>query len=214
MSKYQARLDSRAMSEFSPLGQSADLLQIPQGTRFDRPQAPGLDSPKATGLDSPQANGLDSPRAPGRPESLACTQLAQRLAAVRRRTGLLIAPLGPEDLCLQGMADASPPKWHLGHTTWFFEQFLLRQPAIAHLLGTYEPAPASWAFLFNSYYEAVGPRHPRPQRGLLSRPPIAEVLAWRGRVDLALQQLLSALAQQPAAAAAPWLELIELGLQH
>ena len=140
-------------------------------------------------------------------------ETAGRLAAVRRRTGELIAPLEPEDLCLQGMADASPPKWHLGHTNWFFEQFLLRQPAIAQLLGSYEPAPASWAYLFNSYYEAVGPRHPRPQRGLLSRPPIAEVLAWRGRVDLALRQLLAALAQQPAAAA-PWLELIELGLQH
>ncbi len=178
------------MSEFSPLSQSADLLESPQGT------------------------GLDSPRATSGPEAAASSQLAQRLAAVRRRTGELIAPLEPEDLCLQGMADASPPKWHLGHTTWFFEQFLLRQPAIAHLLGSYEPAPASWAYLFNSYYEAVGPRHPRPQRGLLSRPPIAEVLAWRGRVDLALQQLLSALAQQPAAAAAPWLELIELGLQH
>ena len=186
------------MSEFSPLSQSDDLLQIPQGTGFDRPRAPGLDSPRAT----------------SGPEAAASSQLAQRLAAVRRRTGELIAPLEPEDLCLQGMADASPPKWHLGHTTWFFEQFLLRQPAIAHLLGSYEPAPASWAYLFNSYYEAVGPRHPRPQRGLLSRPPIAEVLAWRGRVDLALQQLLSALAQQPAAAAAPWLELIELGLQH
>ncbi len=194
------------MSEFSPLSQSADLLQIPQGTGSDRPQAPGLGSP--------QANGLDSPRATGSPEAAASSQLAQRLAAVRRRTGLLIAPLEPEDLCLQGMADASPPKWHLGHTNWFFEQFLLRQPAISHLLGSYEPAPASWAYLFNSYYEAVGPRHPRPQRGLLSRPPIAEVLAWRGRVDLALQQLLSALAQQPATAAAPWLELIELGLQH
>jgi len=185
------------MSEFSPLSQSADLLESPQGT----------------GLDSPRAPGLDSPRATSGPEAAASSQLAQRLAAVRRRTGELIAPLEPEDLCLQGMADASPPKWHLGHTTWFFEQFLLRQPAIAHLLGSYEPAPASWAYLFNSYYEAVGPRHPRPQRGLLSRPPIAELLAWRGRVDLALQQLLSALAQQPAAAA-PWLELIELGLQH
>jgi len=206
MSNYQARLDTRAMSEFSQLSQSADLLQIPQGTGFDRPKAPGLDSPGALGLDSPGATGS--------PESLASSQLAQRLAAVRHRTGLLIAPLEPEDLCLQGMADASPPKWHLGHTNWFFEQFLLRQPAISHLLGSYEPAPASWAYLFNSYYEAVGPRHPRPQRGLLSRPPIAEVLAWRGRVDLALQQLLAALAQQPAAAAAPWLELIELGLQH
>ena len=202
------------MSEFSPLSQSADLIESPQGTGFDRPQGTGLDSPQGTRVDSPRAPGLDSPRAPGGPEAAATTQLAQRLAAVRRRTGELIAPLEPEDLCLQGMADASPPKWHLGHTTWFFEQFLLRQPAISHLLSSYEPAPASWAYLFNSYYEAVGPRHPRPQRGLLSRPPIAEVLAWRGRVDLALQQLLSALAQQPATAAAPWLELIELGLQH
>ncbi len=178
------------MSEFPPLSQSADLIEIPQPI------------------------GLNSPRPPGGPAAAASTQLGQRLAAVRRRSGALIAPLEPEDLCLQGMADASPPKWHLGHTTWFFEQFLLGQPAIAALLDTYEPAPASWAYLFNSYYEAVGPRHPRPQRGLLSRPPIAELLAWRVRVDRALQQLLSALAQQPAAVAAPWLELIELGLQH
>jgi hypothetical protein len=106
-----------------------------------------------------------------------------RLARVRQRSLELIAPLEPEDLGLQGMADASPPKWHLGHTTWFFEQFLLRPLQESGLELGYEAAPAAWSFLFNSYYDAVGARHPRPQRGLLSRPPIAAVLAWRQRVD-------------------------------
>ena len=140
--------------------------------------------------------------------------LALRLAAVRARSLELIAPLAPEDLCLQGMADASPPKWHLGHTTWFFATFLLQNPQIAALAGDLEPTPQGWGFLFNSYYDAVGARHPRPERGLLSRPPIAEVLAWREQVDRALQQLLEGLDRWPAEQARPWLELIELGLQH
>lgn len=140
--------------------------------------------------------------------------LAQRLMAVRRRSVELIAPLGPEDLCLQGMADASPPKWHLGHTTWFFDTFLLQHPRIAELAGHPAPSPEGWGFLFNSYYDAVGARHPRPQRGLLTRPAIGEVLAWRERVDGALQRLLVGLANWPAEQARPWLELIELGLQH
>lgn len=96
------------------------------------------------------------------------------------------------------MADASPAKWHLGHTTWFFEEFLLGA------LPGYTPAESRWRYLFNSYYEAVGERHPRPQRGLLTRPAIAEVLAWRQRVTDALEQHLEQL--DPA--------LVELGLQH
>ncbi|MFM2173277.1 MAG: hypothetical protein RLZZ54_1204 [Cyanobacteriota bacterium] len=96
------------------------------------------------------------------------------------------------------MADASPAKWHLGHTTWFFEEFLLGA------LPGYTPAENRWRYLFNSYYEAVGERHPRPQRGLLTRPAIAEVLAWRQRVTDALEQHLEQL--DPA--------LVELGLQH
>ncbi|MFM8605621.1 MAG: ergothioneine biosynthesis protein EgtB [Cyanobium sp.] len=136
-------------------------------------------------------------------------QLAERLAAVRRRSEELIAPLEPEDLCLQGMADASPPKWHLGHTTWFFETFLL-QP---HLSG-WQGSDPRWGYLFNSYYEAVGERHPRPQRGLLTRPPIEAVLAWRRRVDGGLEALIADLERRPPPQADALRALLELGLQH
>jgi len=139
------------------------------------------------------------------------THLLQRLLAVRRRSVDLIAPLEPEDLCLQGMADASPPKWHLGHTTWFFEQFLLQRLLQAGTGLAHEPAPAGWSFLFNSYYDSVGARHPRPQRGLLSRPAIAAVLAWRERVDQALAQLPALV--EPAQATEV-MALLHLGLQH
>ncbi|MEY4298053.1 MAG: hypothetical protein RLZZ423_1232 [Cyanobacteriota bacterium] len=131
--------------------------------------------------------------------------LLPRLRRIRERSEALIAGLEPEDLCLQGMADASPAKWHLGHTSWFFEEFLL---------GGDLP-DRRWRYLFNSYYEAVGPRQPRPQRGLLTRPPIAEVLAWRRRVTEALEAVVAALeprAEQPEVAAR--LALVELGLQH
>ena len=138
-----------------------------------------------------------------RPTAMASGTLLNRLMAVRHASEALIEPLDTEDLNLQGMADASPPKWHLAHTTWFFETFVLRphQP-------DYEPADARWSYLFNSYYDAVGPRQPRPQRGLLSRPPMREVSAWRSRVNAALERLLE------SSGDAPWLELVELGLQH
>ena len=134
--------------------------------------------------------------------------LAQRLSQVRQHSLDLVTPLEPEDLCLQGMADASPPKWHLGHTTWFFETFVLLPAGLVD----YDPAPAGWSYLFNSYYDAVGARHPRPERGLLSRPPIAAVLAWRQRVDGALQELLAG--SEELAPTQEQLALIELGLQH
>ena len=121
-----------------------------------------------------------------------------RLQEIRRATEQLIASLQPEDLCLQGMPDASPAKWHLAHTTWFFEEFLLSQ------LEGYDCAESRWRYLFNSYYESVGDRHARPERGLLTRPSIAEVLAWRQRVTTAL---IAELDHLPAA-------LVELGLQH
>jgi hypothetical protein len=91
--------------------------------------------------------------------------LLQRLRDVRSHSEALIAGLQPEDLCLQGMVDSSPPKWHLGHTSWFFEEFLLKAPELAPLIPGYEPADNRWGYLFNSYYEAMGERHPRPQRG-------------------------------------------------
>ncbi|MEB3201994.1 MAG: ergothioneine biosynthesis protein EgtB [Synechococcus sp.] len=136
-------------------------------------------------------------------------ELGARYTQVRQHSLALVTPLEPEDLCLQGMADASPPKWHLGHTTWFFEQFLLRPQQETGVVLGYTPAPAAWGFLFNSYYDAVGARHPRPQRGLLSRPTLAEVVAWRQRVDGAVLALLEQLTPSD-----PLLELVELGLQH
>jgi ergothioneine biosynthesis protein EgtB len=98
--------------------------------------------------------------------------------AVRSRTLALAAPLTPEDQCIQSMPDASPTKWHLGHTTWFFERLVLE----AFDAG-YEPFDRRYHRLFNSYYESLGARHPRPQRGMLTRPPLAEVVRYREHVD-------------------------------
>ena len=128
--------------------------------------------------------------------------LLETLLEVRRRSEDLISPLEPEDLVLQGMEDASPPKWHLAHTTWFFETFLL-QP---HLPG-HTACDPRWSYQFNSYYEAVGERHPRPKRGLLTRPTIQEVMAWRRQIDVGLEQLL----ERPCQELHP---VAELGLHH
>ena len=129
--------------------------------------------------------------------------LLDTLLEVRRRSEALIADLEPEDLGLQGMADASPPKWHLAHTTWFFDTFVL-QPHLA----SHTPCDPRWSYQFNSYYEAVGERYPRSERGVLSRPTIREILEWRAVVDAGLRQLLS---EEPT----PELRtLVELGLQH
>ena len=128
--------------------------------------------------------------------------LLETLLEVRRRSEALISPLEPEDLVLQGMEDASPPKWHLAHTTWFFETFLL-QP---HLPG-HTACDPRWSYQFNSYYEAVGERHPRPKRGLLTRPTIQEVMTWRRQIDVGLEQLL----ERPCQELHP---VAELGLHH
>ncbi|MEO6093212.1 MAG: ergothioneine biosynthesis protein EgtB [Novosphingobium sp.] len=106
-------------------------------------------------------------------------------AAVRALSETLAAPLSDADATLQSMADASPAKWHLAHSSWFFETFLLRD----HLPG-YRLADERWPFLFNSYYEAEGPRHARAARGMLSRPTLDEVLAYRAHVDAAMAPLL------------------------
>ncbi len=134
------------------------------------------------------------------------TRLADRIAQVRAHTLALAAPLSPEDMSLQSMPDASPAKWHLAHTTWFFETVVLMA-----LSPGYRPFNERWLPLFNSYYESMGPRHPRPQRGLLSRPAAAEVLAYRAAVDRALASFIDAADADALAAAAP---LLELGLQH
>ena len=131
--------------------------------------------------------------------------LSARYAAVRQHTLKLAAPLSAEDQCVQSMPDTSPSKWHLAHTSWFFENVVL----LPHLPG-YQVFDDSFAYLFNSYYEALGPRHPRPQRGLLTRPALSQVLAFREHVNAAMQQLLLNESKLPSEA----LVLIELGLNH
>lgn len=134
------------------------------------------------------------------------TTLASRYAAVRAGTLALVQPLSAEDQCVQSMPDASPTKWHLAHTSWFFEAVVL-QP----LEPAYQPFDPHYAYLFNSYYEALGPRHPRPQRGLLTRPPLADIHAYRAHVDAALQRFIA------TADDARWQQaasLVELGLHH
>ena len=126
-----------------------------------------------------------------------------RYVRVRARTEDLVAPLSAEDCQVQSMPDASPAKWHLAHVSWFFETFLLRP----HLPG-YETCCPDYAVLFNSYYVAIGERHPRPQRGLLTRPSLDEVMAYRRHVDAAMAELMERVAY------AEWAGLVELGCQH
>ena len=126
--------------------------------------------------------------------------------AVRRRSVQLAAGLSAEDQGLQSMAETSPTKWHLAHPTWFVETLLLQAFAAG-----YRPVDARWAPLFNSYYEALGPRHPRPQRGLLSRPSLNEVMAYRTRVDAAVHRFI---AQADAAAWAAAEGTLLLALHH
>lgn len=128
--------------------------------------------------------------------------LAQRFAATRRLSLDLVATLSDADASAQSMPDASPAKWHLAHTTWFLETFILRD----HVAG-YRLHDDRYAYLFNSYYDAEGPRHARPQRGLLTRPSLDEICIWRAHVDTAVQ---TALPDLPPAAQA----LVELGIQH
>lgn len=124
-----------------------------------------------------------------------------RFQTVRSRTEELAAPLSAEDQTVQSMPDASPTKWHLAHTTWFFETFVLRPHATGY--RSFDPA---FEYLFNSYYEAVGPRHPRPQRGMITRPGVEEVMAYRRHVTGAMLEFL---ADEHDAHG-----LIELGLHH
>jgi ergothioneine biosynthesis protein EgtB len=129
-------------------------------------------------------------------------KLASRLAATRQLTLDLAAPLSDADATIQPHPDASPAKWHLAHTTWFFETFILRDHVPGYCLHD-----ERWPYLFNSYYEGEGERHARPRRGMLSRPSLDEVREWRISVDEALQKALPTLS-------AGALNLVELGIHH
>jgi ergothioneine biosynthesis protein EgtB len=128
-------------------------------------------------------------------------ELAVRFARVRRFTEDLARPLSPEDCCLQSMPDTSPTKWHLAHTAWFFEALVLGPAGEP-------PFDPAFGYLFNSYYESIGPRHARPRRGMLSRPSLAEVLAYRADVDRRVLALLARSAEPQVRS------LVDLGLHH
>jgi ergothioneine biosynthesis protein EgtB len=131
----------------------------------------------------------------------AARDLVQPYRTVRDATTRLAAPLAPEDMAVQAMADASPVKWHLAHTTWFFETFVLK-----HAARGYRPFHPQFEYLFNSYYNALGRQWYRPHRGLLTRPTVAEILEYRAHVDAAMGRLLeSGSFPEP---------IVELGLHH
>ena len=133
----------------------------------------------------------------------AAPNLATRYPRVRAHTDRLSAPLHAEDMTIQSMPSASPGKWHLAHTTWFFEQFVLAQdPA-------YAPFNPKWNYLFNSYYRSLGDMHERERRGLLSRPTLAEVQRYRQHVDAAMAEVLPQVVPGTERA-----RIIEIGLQH
>ncbi len=134
------------------------------------------------------------------------TRFVSRYAAVRALTETLAAPLSAEDSCVQSMPDASPTKWHLAHTTWFFETLVLMPHA-----PEYEPYDRQFQYLFNSYYEALGARHPRPQRGLITRPSLKDVFKYRRHVDEAMTRLFE---RTPEARRTVFEDIAELGLHH
>ena len=139
------------------------------------------------------------------PPSIECPRRwHERYAEVRARTLSLVAPLSPEDCALQSMPDASPAKWHLAHTTWFFETFVVAPRDDGYRL--FDPA---FRVLFNSYYNGIGDKHPRPERGLISRPSLDDVRAYRTHVDAAMRE-----ACEEATSDASLAALIELGLNH
>jgi ergothioneine biosynthesis protein EgtB len=132
-------------------------------------------------------------------------KLLQRYRDVRAATEAACARLSPEDMVVQSMPDASPAKWHLAHTTWFFETFVLSHPS----RGGYDSFRPEFAFLFNSYYDAIGARHPRPLRGLLTRPSVAEIRAYREHVDRTMAEILPSLLPEDQL-----FPIVELGLNH
>ena len=136
--------------------------------------------------------------------------LAQHFREVRGQTEKLARPLSAEDCQLQSMPDASPAKWHLAHLTWFFETFILEK-----FEKNFKPFDASFRVLFNSYYNGVGDKHPRQQRGLISRPSLQQVMSYRAGVDERVQDVIGHIqADASDPASSDLLQLITLGLNH
>jgi ergothioneine biosynthesis protein EgtB len=156
-------------------------------------------SPRIESVEAVESRAAIEPVQPAAP-------LANRYQIVRATTERLARPLSPEDCQIQSMPDASPVKWHLAHTTWFFETFVL----LPHVSG-YEAYSSSFGYLFNSYYNAIGDRLPRPRRGLITRPTLNEVYAYRAAVDRAMQAFFETVGASLSAGVSA---VIELGLNH
>jgi ergothioneine biosynthesis protein EgtB len=139
------------------------------------------------------------------PPTVRSDSLSARLFETRELSVDLVSPLSAEDMTVQAMDDASPTKWHLAHTSWFFETFIL-----APYLPGYTIFDEAFNYCFNSYYERLGARHARPKRGLLTRPSLDRVMAYRAHVDLALSRLIA----NEKGARAHWADLIEVGINH
>jgi ergothioneine biosynthesis protein EgtB len=152
----------------------------------------------------PAASALE--RFSAGPDGKARRVWSEAFAKVRAETEHRAAPLSAEDQQIQSMADASPTKWHRAHTTWFFETFLLKPYA-----ADYREFDPRFAFLFNSYYVAAGPRHARPERGLITRPTVEDVAAYRAHVDAAVGRLLQS---ADAATLNKIVPIVEIGLHH
>ena len=133
-----------------------------------------------------------------------CENLRSRFARIRAHSFNLAKPLSEEDCCVQSMPDASPVKWHLAHTTWFLETFVLEKYE-----ESFRPFLPAFKVLFNSYYNGVGEKHPRPHRGLLTRPALHEIFLYRKKVNERMEKLFERLADDEA-----FCTLVELGLQH
>jgi ergothioneine biosynthesis protein EgtB len=146
---------------------------------------------------------LGKPR-PHPPATAPAPAYSARFRQVRAATESLCRPLATDDYALQSMPDASPAKWHIAHTSWFFEEFVLK-PAI----DSYRFFDPTYRYLFNSYYDSVGPRHARPERGLLSRPTTEQVWAYRAHVDEEMQALLDSNSLTPELR-----NVVTVGLHH
>jgi len=156
---------------------------------------------QTTGLDKGSRSAASSAHPPRRSD-----QVADRYRKVRAQTERLVAPLEPEDMVIQSMTEASPAKWHLAHTSWFFEAMVLREAD-----PRYQSPDPRYHFIFNSYYNAVGPQHARHCRGKLSRPTVPEAFAFRRHVDDAVLRFLDRADDDELDRFAP---VIETGLQH
>jgi ergothioneine biosynthesis protein EgtB len=161
-------------------------------------------SPHSSTLDSPEIKPLE--RQPSVPLSRIREEWITRYRAVRAFTEELCEPLETEDYVIQSMPDASPAKWHLAHTSWFFQSFVLK----AGVAGYRGPDP-NYAFLFNSYYNAVGPMHCRAQRGMISRPTVEDVYRYRRQTDDAMLALLANATEEEWRSVEA---IVELGLHH